>query len=149
MPRIVFGGRRASLVGTSGSGISKLSVKARVMPSCFFVRCRHWLRVDGVLLRLHDTRLYHRFSAPAIVLERREAERPWAELGRPGERADPRQYRDPDSECVAEALRVVHSSTAKVMLAAPAGAESVPGASRVVGTAAAATVPCFWQNRAD
>ncbi|XP_005431572.2 TIP41-like protein, partial [Geospiza fortis] len=40
-------------------GVSSLSVKVRVMPSSFFVLLRFFLRVDGVLIRMNDTRLHH------------------------------------------------------------------------------------------
>nr|XP_033798386.1 TIP41-like protein [Geotrypetes seraphini] len=40
-------------------GVSSLSVKIRVMPSSFFLLLRYFLRVDGVLIRMNDTRLYH------------------------------------------------------------------------------------------
>uniref|UniRef100_A0A8C5PVN3 TIP41-like protein n=1 Tax=Leptobrachium leishanense TaxID=445787 RepID=A0A8C5PVN3_9ANUR len=40
-------------------GVSSLSVKIRVMPSSFFLLLRFFLRVDGVLIRMNDTRLYH------------------------------------------------------------------------------------------
>lgn len=40
-------------------GVSSLSVKIRVMPSGFFLLLRFFLRVDGVLIRMNDTRLYH------------------------------------------------------------------------------------------
>lgn len=39
-------------------GASQLAVKLRVMPRCAYVLLRHWLRVDGVLVRLRDTRTY-------------------------------------------------------------------------------------------
>lgn len=31
----------------------------RVMPSSFFLLLRFFLRIDGVLIRMNDTRLYH------------------------------------------------------------------------------------------
>lgn len=40
-------------------GVSGLSVKIRVMPSGFFLLLRFFLRVDGVLIRMNDTRLYY------------------------------------------------------------------------------------------
>ncbi|KAI4885539.1 hypothetical protein NFI96_022480, partial [Prochilodus magdalenae] len=40
-------------------GVSMISVKIRVMPTSFFVLLRFFLRVDGVLIRINDTRLYH------------------------------------------------------------------------------------------
>lgn len=40
-------------------GVSMISVKIRVMPTSFFLLLRFFLRVDGVLIRINDTRLYH------------------------------------------------------------------------------------------
>lgn len=40
-------------------GVSTIGVKIRVMPTSFFVLMRFFLRVDGVLIRINDTRLYH------------------------------------------------------------------------------------------
>ncbi|XP_048873698.1 TIP41-like protein isoform X2 [Brienomyrus brachyistius] len=40
-------------------GVSMISVKIRVMPTSFFVLLRFFLRVDGVLIRINDTRVYH------------------------------------------------------------------------------------------
>jgi len=41
------------------NGTSMLSVKIRCMPTSFFLLMRFFLRVDGVLIRIIDTRLYH------------------------------------------------------------------------------------------
>lgn len=41
----------------------------RVMPSCFFALLRFWVRVDGVLLRVQDTRAFHRWGTQSVVLE--------------------------------------------------------------------------------
>ncbi|XP_016521660.1 TIP41-like protein isoform X5 [Poecilia formosa] len=40
-------------------GVSMISVKIRVMPSSFFLLQRFFLRVDGVLIRINDTRVYY------------------------------------------------------------------------------------------
>ncbi|XP_035796348.1 TIP41-like protein [Anopheles albimanus] len=40
-------------------GISLLSVKVRVMPSGFYILQRFFLRVDGVLIRVHETRFHY------------------------------------------------------------------------------------------
>ncbi|XP_034539389.1 TIP41-like protein [Notolabrus celidotus] len=40
-------------------GVSMISVKIRVMPTSFFLLQRFFLRVDGVMIRINDTRLYH------------------------------------------------------------------------------------------
>ena len=43
----------------------------RVMPTCLFILSRFTLRVDSVLFRIHDTRIYHSFSSqpPLVVRE--------------------------------------------------------------------------------
>ena len=39
------------------------------MPTCFFILARFALRVDNVLFRIHDTRIYHSFlSSPPLVV---------------------------------------------------------------------------------
>ena len=43
-------------------GMCKLVVKLRVMQSCWYALMRYWLRVDGVLVRCYDTRLFCAFN---------------------------------------------------------------------------------------
>ncbi|XP_040265388.1 TIP41-like protein [Bufo bufo] len=50
-------------------GVSSLSVKIRVMPSSFFILLRFFLRVDGVLIRMSDTRLYHECDKTFMLRE--------------------------------------------------------------------------------
>uniref|UniRef100_U3JT72 TIP41-like protein n=3 Tax=Passeriformes TaxID=9126 RepID=U3JT72_FICAL len=50
-------------------GVSSLSVKVRVMPSSFFVLLRFFLRVDGVLIRMNDTRLHHEVDKTYMLRE--------------------------------------------------------------------------------
>jgi len=50
-------------------GCSISSVRIRVMPSFFFVLMRFYLRVDGVLVRVNDTRLFHEAGQDFIVRE--------------------------------------------------------------------------------
>nr|XP_026491671.1 TIP41-like protein [Vanessa tameamea] len=50
-------------------GISKLSVKIRVMPSYWFVLLRHFLRVDDVLVRSHETRMFHMLNSDYVLRE--------------------------------------------------------------------------------
>lgn len=40
-------------------GTAQYSVKVRVMPNSMFVLARYYLRIDGVLARINDTRVYH------------------------------------------------------------------------------------------
>eukprot|EP00262_Sarcandra_glabra_P021092 TRINITY_DN870_c0_g1_i2.p1 TRINITY_DN870_c0_g1~~TRINITY_DN870_c0_g1_i2.p1 ORF type:complete len:259 (-),score=37.98 TRINITY_DN870_c0_g1_i2:161-937(-) len=56
------------------NGVSLLTVKVRVMPSYWYLLLRFWLRVDGVLMRLRDTRMFCSFESgrganPIIVRE--------------------------------------------------------------------------------
>ena len=45
------------------NGACALSVKVRVMPRCWLALLRFFLRVDGTLVRLRETRLFCRFDA--------------------------------------------------------------------------------------
>ncbi|KAK3098111.1 hypothetical protein FSP39_016204 [Pinctada imbricata] len=51
------------------NGTSMLSVKIRVMPTSFFILMRFFLRVDNVLVRVNDTRIYHEASKDYILRE--------------------------------------------------------------------------------
>ncbi|KAL1929792.1 hypothetical protein VTP01DRAFT_1930 [Rhizomucor pusillus] len=51
------------------NGTTMLSIRLRVMPSCFLILQRLFLRVDDVLFRINDTRIYHEFGAPYVVRE--------------------------------------------------------------------------------
>jgi len=62
------------------NGSAELSVKARVMESCMYVLMRFFLRVDGVLCRIHDTRLYHDYETDFFIREYTEKEAPWEKV---------------------------------------------------------------------
>ncbi|XP_073828851.1 TIP41-like protein [Musca autumnalis] len=51
------------------NGISSCTVKIRVMPSGFFILLRHFLRVDNVLLKIHDTRFHYEVGNNYIFKE--------------------------------------------------------------------------------
>ncbi|KAI8325116.1 TIP41-domain-containing protein [Martensiomyces pterosporus] len=51
------------------NGTSQLSYKVRVMPSGFFVLQRFFLRVDGVLFRIYDSRIHHQFGTDFVTRE--------------------------------------------------------------------------------
>ncbi|KAL0635733.1 Serine carboxypeptidase 3 [Maublancomyces gigas] len=51
------------------NGISILTVKIRVMPERLFILCRFFLRLDGVLFRVRDTRVYVDFSSGEVIRE--------------------------------------------------------------------------------
>ena len=56
------------------------------MPGCVFLLSRFTLRVDHVLFRLFDTRIYHSFSSspPLVVKEVIGLEAPYDEVKRVG-----------------------------------------------------------------
>jgi type 2A phosphatase activator TIP41 len=57
-----------------------LSVRIRVMASGFFLLQRFFLRVDDVLFRIRDTRMYHAFGTGEIVREYCEREAGYEEV---------------------------------------------------------------------
>ena len=54
------------------------------MPTCIFILSRFTLRVDNVLFRARDTRIYHSFSSapPLVVRETRGWEAPYERVKR-------------------------------------------------------------------
>ena len=49
------------------NGCAILNVRVRVMPSCFLVLLRFFLRVDKVLFRVYDTRYFHSFGSSELI----------------------------------------------------------------------------------
>jgi len=51
------------------NGTASLLTRVRVMPTSFFILSRFFLRVDGVLFRLFDTRVYHSLASdPQLIV---------------------------------------------------------------------------------
>ncbi|GAB9465615.1 hypothetical protein Gpo141_00003018 [Globisporangium polare] len=50
-------------------GVSAMSIKMRVMPSGFYVLARYWMRLDHVVVRLHETRIHHLFGSAQLIRE--------------------------------------------------------------------------------
>lgn len=50
-------------------GTAQYSVKVRVMPKSLFILARFYLRVDGVLARINDTRIYHELNKRHLLRE--------------------------------------------------------------------------------
>jgi type 2A phosphatase activator TIP41 len=51
------------------NGISMLSIKVRVMPERMLLLCRLFMRLDNVLLRIRDTRVYVDFQRGKVTRE--------------------------------------------------------------------------------
>ena len=43
-------------------GHSKVNIRFRVMKDCFFALLRSYTRVDHVMVRILDTRIFHKFN---------------------------------------------------------------------------------------
>jgi type 2A phosphatase activator TIP41 len=84
------------------NGVAHLGLKVRVMPKCWYVLLRFWLRVDGVLIRLRETRFFcdttarDQSGAVIIVRETQHREETWDALRARGAPCEPRQFPDPD-----------------------------------------------------
>jgi type 2A phosphatase activator TIP41 len=51
------------------NGISIFSVKVRVMPERMLLLCRLFMRLDNVIIRIRDTRIYVDFKAGKVIRE--------------------------------------------------------------------------------
>lgn len=51
------------------NGITMFSCKIRVMPQRLLLLCRFFMRLDGVLLRIRDTRIYVDFGTREVLRE--------------------------------------------------------------------------------
>lgn len=87
------------------NGTAVLSVKIRVMASGFFILLRYFLRVDGVLVRLNDTRFYHQAGSDHVLREYSSKESKVSEL-----RVSPALLTDPNrlNEVLTATELVVH-----------------------------------------
>ncbi|PON74741.1 TIP41-like protein [Parasponia andersonii] len=90
------------------NGVSLLTVKVRVMPSSWFLLLRFWLRVDGVLMRIRDTRMHCIFgdnANPTILRESCWRESTFQSLSAKGYPSDSAAYSDPST--ISERLPIV------------------------------------------
>ena len=76
------------------NGVAHLGLKVRaIMPKCWYVLLRFWLRVDGVLIRLRETRFFcdtterDKSGAVVVVRETQHREETWDALRARGARA--------------------------------------------------------------
>lgn len=58
----------------SDHGVANLNVKIRCMPTSFYILQRFFLRVDNVVARIFDTRIYHEIDKPYLIREYTERE---------------------------------------------------------------------------
>jgi hypothetical protein len=115
------------------NGVSTCFLKVRVMPSCFLVLLRFWLRVDGVLIRLRDTRLFHEFDTDYVLREYQAREESFESLVKRGLPKSSAYYKDPDA--ISKKIRVVDSVMEKITLVKPANSSTSSSSSSSVSSA--------------
>ncbi|XP_024005761.1 TIP41-like protein isoform X2 [Eutrema salsugineum] len=99
------------------NGVSLLTVKVRVMPSSWFLLLRFWLRVDGVLMRLRETRMHCVFGkgeTPTVLRESCWREATFQSLSAKGYPVDLAVYSDPSS--ISQRLPVIKQMTQKLKI---------------------------------
>jgi type 2A phosphatase activator TIP41 len=57
-----------------------MTIRVRVMPTCFFVLCRFYLRIDHVMVRVCDTRLLGEIGQDYVLREWSLREAKYSEL---------------------------------------------------------------------
>ena len=65
-------------------GYSRVNARYRVMANCFFILLRSYIRVDGVLVRILDTRVYHEFGTKYILRDFSHRESTYSALRQKG-----------------------------------------------------------------
>jgi type 2A phosphatase activator TIP41 len=50
-------------------GYTMSKIRFRVMQDCFYILLRFYLRVDGVCVRIFDTRIFHQFGTEFVHRE--------------------------------------------------------------------------------
>ncbi|EFX00093.1 tor signaling pathway protein [Grosmannia clavigera kw1407] len=102
------------------NGISVLRVKIRVMPQRLLLLCRLYMRLDHVIVRVRDTRVYVDFASDRVLREYTAREAPFAavqqSLALRGLRPDAVVVAMRDADRVADLLPVVHHSMEEVDL---------------------------------
>ncbi|KAK9060342.1 hypothetical protein SSX86_021046 [Deinandra increscens subsp. villosa] len=99
------------------NGVSLLTVKVRVTPSYWFLLLRFWLRVDGVLMRLRDTRVVCNFSEktkPVILRDVSWRETTFKALASKGYPSDSASYNDPN--VISQRLPIILHKTQKLKI---------------------------------
>jgi type 2A phosphatase activator TIP41 len=66
------------------NGLTSSDFRFRVMEDCFFGLIRHYLRVDEVIIRIYDTRIYHDFKWNYILREFTVREDTWENIAKAG-----------------------------------------------------------------
>ncbi|CAG9321567.1 unnamed protein product [Blepharisma stoltei] len=90
------------------NGQSKFHIRVRAMQDCFYALIRSYLRVDHVVVRIMDTRVFHKFDERKILREFQMREASYDELRARGFNFPPQWAIDPrESDLIYERLPVI------------------------------------------
>ena len=90
------------------NGDVTLNVKLRVMPKCWYVKMRYYLRVDYVKIRVRETRIFGYIGGVRRIFRDvvwREAD--WGDLEKLGLPSDVKSWREPQCESLLNRVKVV------------------------------------------
>lgn len=92
------------------NGISLLTTKIRVMPTCLLLLSRFFLRIDNVIFRVRDTRIYIDFDSNLVLREYKEQEGSYDDvLKKVTDKNDPKKAMR-DTNWVSQNIPIVHYS---------------------------------------
>ncbi|XP_015517261.1 TIP41-like protein [Neodiprion pinetum] len=115
------------------NGIAVCSVKIRVMPSSFFVLLRYFLRVDNVMLKINDTRLFYEFGQDYLLREFTSREDKVANL-----RVSPVIFTEPNE--IAQYLPITKSKCHKLTISEKSNVKPENLATQIESTSTLGTV---------
>eukprot|EP00483_Globobulimina_turgida_P012968 UN12992 len=98
----------------SDNGMSQLLVRCRVMDDGFLVLLRYWLRVDNVIIRINDTRVFHEFGKDFVLRHYQEREAKWAGLRKKFSVEELLQFNGPNM--FADKIHILNSVYDKIYL---------------------------------
>ncbi|GAQ82141.1 hypothetical protein KFL_001010260 [Klebsormidium nitens] len=103
------------------NGVTLLTAKVRVMPCCWFVLLRFWMRVDGARFRLRDARIYCPFQPKegeksicpvSVIREYTQREESFEALAQRGLGSETHNFADPNA--LTDKLKVVSTTTERL-----------------------------------
>ena len=96
-------------------GQCKFSLRIRAMADCFYALLRLYLRVDHVIVRIYDTRIFHSYDTKYILREFQAKESTYEELAESGfDRNTQWSIQPRQSDLVFEYLKLIHSFKEKI-----------------------------------
>jgi type 2A phosphatase activator TIP41 len=105
------------------NGDSSLSVKTvlllnikkkRVMEDCFFILLRFFLRVDNVLIRIIDNRIYHEIGSDHLIREYLHRESPISKIEK--EVYDKRNFHSDKIQKIESLIDIIETFNEKIYL---------------------------------